>query len=183
MDQNAWDSRPRQAIEWLLSLKPDTLPTITSAERLKDAVTNVVAAIESGEYENLSGAEALIEYFDSLPDSICWPRPAVPLLKYGQPALLDRLFALATGPVSHNVSKESRSDLAEMECEAIDEWAIGLFEHCRKQPPAGLRMMAMLDQVEVAVGPWDRRRIGLRASFEANERLRAWQRFAARLAT
>lgn len=42
-------------------------------------------------------------------------------------------------------------------------------------------MVAMLDNLDQAIGPWDRNRIGLRTSLEANERIRAWQRLALRL--
>jgi hypothetical protein len=177
------DSGRRQAIEWLRSLKPDALPDAASAERLRTAVATVVAAIERGEYEGLTGADALCRYCDSLPESVRWPRPSNALFKYGEPALRDQLLSLPPWPRQQppGVYELPPRDRIEIECCIVDDWAVELFEYCRTRPQSGLRMTAMLDQVDKAISPWDRHRIGLHTSIECFERIVFWQRLAMEL--
>ena len=177
------DSGRRQAIEWLRTLKPDALPDAASTERLQTAVHNLVAAIERGEYEGLSGAEALVCYFDSLPESVRWPSPSNVFFKIGQPALRDRLLSLPPWPRQQppGVHEEPPLERIELECRVIDDWAVRLFDYCRLRHSTGLRMAAMLDDIDRAIGPSDLSRIGLRTSLEAYERIRVWQRLVMRL--
>lgn len=85
----------RKAIEWLHSLKPEHLLSMPAAEHLRLAVAAVVARLERGEYQDLTGVEALVKYLDSLPDSVLWPlNLTAPYFIYGEPALSKRLLAL-----------------------------------------------------------------------------------------
>lgn len=172
-----------RAIEWLRSLRPEVLPVDSARVRLRVAIEVVSAAIERGEYAGLSGPAALTIYFESLPDSVRWPRAQTVYFDVGGAALCERLLALPpwqrTKPIGE--WEEPPATRVALECEIIDEWATELFQYCRQRPPLGLRMLAMMDNIERSVSPFDQSRIGLTISWPAFKRLLGWQRLAGRL--
>ena len=86
-----------------------------------------------------------------------------------------------TGMTSIDELAPEIAERAALECSIIDDWAAGLFDYCRNRHSGGLRMAAIMDNIDRAISPWDHDRIGLITSRKANERVIEWQQFALRL--
>lgn len=108
-----------------------------------------------------------------------------PYWKYGLPALRDSLIALPARPRRHDfpyLPQLPTDDRNRIESAIVDDWAVELFRYCRRCSSPGLRMVAMLTDAQEHLND-AYARVGIEPTDAAMDRVRSWQRLAARFDT
>ena len=105
-------------------------------------------------------------------------------LIYGTSALEGRLAAMPERPLSSGWRDPYplTDEFADKQCAIVDDWVANLYLYCRRRPPTGLRMYAMVCDAERWLNSSQPIREGIPVTIKTRNHMARWMLRIARMA-